>query len=313
MALVAFSESCRLNIKGIKRIWCKAQLELRGQLDPALRQAEWQQDLAIMDMIGVGLEEWMQQVFHCQTFIEFEDWIDKKLVNKPVNNKIKVCFQSNLLTQQQHKFFAEYGYLVIPSVITKLQAQQTCDFIWHFLGKEPTNPETWTHPHPAWQKTMVQLFDHPLLTKNRNSEKIQQLYQELWQTTELVTSTDRVGFNPPETPRLGYQGIGLHWDLDLSSPIKFGLQGLLYLTDTAENQGAFTCVPGFQHKIDDWLAELPEGANPQLQDLAVLGAKPIAACAGDFIVWHQALPHGTSPNTANTARIVQYINMYPVT
>jgi ectoine hydroxylase-related dioxygenase (phytanoyl-CoA dioxygenase family) len=42
-----------------------------------------------------------------------------------------------------------------------------------------------------------------------------------------------------------------------------------------------------------------------------LGAMPIAANAGDFILWHQALPHGSSPNTATLPRFVQYINYEP--
>ena len=46
--------------------------------------------------------------------------------------------------------------------------------------------------------------------------------------------------------------------------------------------------------------------------LGVLGPKPIAANAGDFILWHQALPHGSSPNTATRPRLVQYINYMPI-
>ncbi|WP_220472639.1 phytanoyl-CoA dioxygenase family protein [Spirosoma foliorum] len=37
----------------------------------------------------------------------------------------------------------------------------------------------------------------------------------------------------------------------------------------------------------------------------------IAANAGDFIIWHQALPHGSSPNRSREPRFVQYINYAP--
>jgi ectoine hydroxylase-related dioxygenase (phytanoyl-CoA dioxygenase family) len=30
--------------------------------------------------------------------------------------------------------------------------------------------------------------------------------------------------------------------------------------------------------------------------------------AGDLIIWHHALPHGSSPNTSTVPRVVQYIN-----
>jgi ectoine hydroxylase-related dioxygenase (phytanoyl-CoA dioxygenase family) len=82
--------------------------------------------------------------------------------------------------------------------------------------------------------------------------------------------------------------------------------------DTAEDQGAFTLVPGFHNRIENWLNNLAPGTNPREQDLYALGAKPIAANAGDFIIWHQALPHGSSPNTALLPRFVQYINYEPL-
>jgi ectoine hydroxylase-related dioxygenase (phytanoyl-CoA dioxygenase family) len=120
-----------------------------------------------------------------------------------------------------------------------------------------------------------------------------------------------MSFNPPERPGHPFQGPRLHWDTSLLPPIPLGLQGLLYLTDTTADQGAFACVPGFHHRIEAWLKSLPPGANPRAQDLENLGAKPIAAEAGDLIIWHQALPHGSSPNRANRPRMVHYLTMFP--
>jgi ectoine hydroxylase-related dioxygenase (phytanoyl-CoA dioxygenase family) len=158
---------------------------------------------------------------------------------------------------------------------------------------------------------MVQLFQHPILEQNRQSFKIRKAYEELWNRTDLWVNTDRVGFNPPETELYKFRGPHLHWDVSLKLPVPFGTQGILYLADTAENQGAFTLVPGFQNKIEDWINNLPPGANPRSENLYALGAKPIAANAGDFIIWHQALPHGSSPNTSILPRFVQYINYAP--
>ena len=71
-------------------------------------------------------------------------------------------------------------------------------------------------------------------------------------------------------------------------------------------------MPGFHRRVGDWLANLPAGANPRDQDLHALGSKPIAGRSGDFIIWHDALPHGSRPNRATMPRIVQYIAMYPM-
>jgi ectoine hydroxylase-related dioxygenase (phytanoyl-CoA dioxygenase family) len=125
-------------------------------------------------------------------------------------------------------------------------------------------------------------------------------------------NTDRVSFNPPENERWQFPGPRLHWDVSLELPIPFGLQGLLYLSDTKENQGAFSLVPGFHNRIEEWINSLPAGTDPRTQDIYQLGVKSIAANAGDFIIWHQALPHGSSPNKATVPRIVQYINYIPI-
>jgi ectoine hydroxylase-related dioxygenase (phytanoyl-CoA dioxygenase family) len=70
-------------------------------------------------------------------------------------------------------------------------------------------------------------------------------------------------------------------------------------------------VPGFHRRIETWLRSLPPGADPRQQDLTALGAAPIAGRAGDLIIWHHALPHGSSPNRAKAPRVVQYIRMTP--
>lgn len=99
--------------------------------------------------------------------------------------------------------------------------------------------------------------------------------------------------------------------MSLHPPFRFGTQGLIYLCDTPAHQGAFSCVPGFHHRLESWLAALPADTDPRRVDLTAQ-VRPIAAEAGDMVIWHQALPHGSSPNRGTYPRIVQYLNMYPV-
>ena len=106
--------------------------------------------------------------------------------------------------------------------------------------------------------------------------------------------------NPPERDGWKISWPNLHWDTSLALPIPFGVQGILYLTDTAANQGAFTCVPGFHRRIEAWLKSLPAGSDPQ-EDLAALARFLSRARAETLIIWHQALPHGSSPNRADAA------------
>ncbi|MGC1780673.1 MAG: phytanoyl-CoA dioxygenase family protein [Xanthobacteraceae bacterium] len=97
----------------------------------------------------------------------------------------------------------------------------------------------------------------------------------------------------------------------VKTPIPFGTGGILYLTDTPPAQGAFTLVPGFQRWGEKWLKSLPPDADPRAQDLYALGPRTIGGRAGDLVIWHQALPHGASPNLGARPRLVQYINMFP--
>jgi ectoine hydroxylase-related dioxygenase (phytanoyl-CoA dioxygenase family) len=55
----------------------------------------------------------------------------------------------------------------------------------------------------------------------------------------------------------------------------------------------------------------PPGVDPRELNLYELGPAPIAGKAGDLIIWHQALPHGSSPNSAARPRVAQYLSMRP--
>ncbi len=158
---------------------------------------------------------------------------------------------------------------------------------------------------------MLQYFQHPAFEANRHARRIHKAFAQLWGTADLWVTTDRVGFNVPERDGWPFPGPDLHWDVSLKTPIPFGTQGILYLTDTLPEQGALTLVPGFHRRADDWLASLPHGAAPRRQDLHALGAQPIGGRAGDLVIWHHALPHGSPPNRATRPRVVQYIAMYP--
>jgi ectoine hydroxylase-related dioxygenase (phytanoyl-CoA dioxygenase family) len=99
--------------------------------------------------------------------------------------------------------------------------------------------------------------------------------------------------------------------MTLAPPLRFGTQAILYLTDTAANQGAFSCVPGFHRQFEAWLNRIPAGADPRAIAATDLQAIPIAGDEGDLIIWHQALPHQATPNLGALPRVVQYLNMFP--
>ena len=211
------------------------------------------------------------------------------------------------LDEDQLRGFAEDGYVIVPAVIAPAQTRAAADAVWRAVGADPDDPGTWRLTDHG---IMVQLFHDPALTPGRTSPRLRKAFAQLWGTADLWTSLDRVSFNPPVRPGVEFPGPRLHWDISLVPPVAFQLQGMIYLTDTTAEQGAFEVVPGFHRGIDAWLQGLPEEVDPRRTDLSA-GAWRIAANAGDLIIWQSALPHGASPNTGDRPRLAQYVTQYP--
>ncbi len=213
-----------------------------------------------------------------------------------------------VLTAEDRRFWEENGYVVVHNAVPPENLKAAEQAVWDFLEMRSDDPRSW-YPDPP-RGIMAEMYQHQALWDNRQCPRVHQAFAEIWGTEKLWVSIDRASMNPPELPDWKYPGI-LHWDTNLEPPIEFWVQGVLYLTDTAANQGAFSCVPGFHRRLEAWLKDLPAEANPREQDLESLGAEPIPGAAGDLIIWHSALPHGSSPNTATHPRIAQYITMFP--
>lgn len=321
-------ETGKTNIYFLKRFWSKQIMRRNGQLAVDALLEEWKMDTALMDALGLGIEQTIVFLFQQNPgFNAFEDWvlqINQGYISQERINRFNSLFTATpktleplppmdpVLSKEDWLFWEEHGYIIIPNAITPEQCTATESLIWEHMGMDKNDPSTWYQEHKDRQGIMLQLFQHPVLEANRHSPRIRKAYEELWGHTNLWVNTDRVGFNPPETSKWHFPGPHLHWDVSLSLPIPFGLQGILYVTDTEAEQGAFTLVPGFQHRIENWIHSLPPGLDPRYEDLHALGSTPLAGKAGDFIIWHHALPHGSRPNRTTKPRLVQYINWQPV-
>ena len=327
-SLVPSTETGRIGIMHLKRYWEKGIARRNGGLADNTYQEEWNLDVTLLCALSLGLEQTITYLYQAAPqFHEFEQWVldvnggaipsnaineFNALVVSNHNESNKPTKPAAVLNADDLAFWDENGYVIIRQAVSREDCNEAVQVVCDHLGISIADPSTWYQSHFSKQGIMVQLFQHPVLERNRRAPAIRGAYEQLWGRTDLWMNTDRVSFNPPENEKWRVPGPRLHWDVSLDLPIPLGLQGLLYLTDTLENQGAFTLVPGFHNKIDNWVRSLPPGSDPRTQDLYQLGPKPIAAGAGDFILWHQALPHGSSPNTATQPRIVQYINYLPV-
>ena len=138
---------------------------------------------------------------------------------------------------------------------------------------------------------------------------------QLWKTRKLWVSLDRASMKPPVNPKHAAWDYPpfLHWDVDFKEcPIKFGLQGVLCLSDSTADHGGFHCVPGMHRETIEWsrtpVDQRDVNAPPPLDWQKV---RAIEAKAGDLIIWHRALPHGSGVNRSDRPRLAQYILCAP--
>lgn len=315
-----------LSVEGLfhfYRLWQKTQIK-KLKLSTALPADEWLVDRALLDLAGIGLHPGLQLLHRCSRLSELRQEVQKLSLTEDQKQQINqqlialAAGQQNkkipsVLSDQQLEFWQQFGYLVIPAVLNPEQCEQSRAAIWSFLQASPGDSQSWYGHLGFSEKIMLPLFRHPALDANREVPLIRQVFEQLWQRTDLVMSTDRVSFNPPQTSDWRFPGPDLHWDMPLRTPVEFATQGLIYLTDTTEQQGAFCCVPGFHLKAEDWIKSQGKSEfELQQQQWADWPVKAIAAKAGDLIIWHHALPHGPSANTADKPRMVHYINCYPI-
>jgi hypothetical protein len=324
--LAAQEETGALGVMHLKRYWSRV---LASRAGVSAQGPERPADTVLLCGLQAGIHETlsylMQQV---PTFAQFEEWILARnggaiepervaRINAAVLGTIDpgvppaVGTSGAALTAEDLDFWDRNGYVVLHDAVTPEQCEAAARAIYEFLHVDPADPETW-YANPNGHTIWVALLRHPAFRANRESRRIHAAFAQLWGRTDLWASIDQGGFNPPERKGWMFPGPHLHWDVSIAQPLPFGVQGILYLTDTAADQGAFQCVPGFHRRLPAWLAELPPGADPRDRELMeTLGAEPIAGRAGDLIIWHHALPHGSSPNRSTRPRVAQYLRMTP--
>ncbi|MCB9047083.1 MAG: phytanoyl-CoA dioxygenase family protein [Chitinophagales bacterium] len=268
----------------------------------------WSKQVRHLSQYGIGMPEALGYLYHeGPSFEAFSRWILQHKTTHATNGH-----DEPVLSQADLGHWNENGYVVVKNAVSPEQCEAARDAIWEFLGASPHVPETWYLPHPQKKGLMVDLFQHPALNDNRSAGRIKKAYEQLYGATDIYLLIDKVSFNPPETQEHKFNGCSLHWDVSLHQPIPFALQGLLYLNDTGPDDGAFHCVPGFHTSVGNWIAALPQDADPRQLAPAKLQPVPVSGNAGDLVIWHQALPHCATPNRGKHPRMVQYIAYKPV-
>jgi hypothetical protein len=315
-----------LGVLHLKRLWSRYLANRFLASPPDEGKNEWAADNTLISGLGLGLHETLRYLYTANpSFERLEQWVLERnggsieparieRINAALRGEtVKATTAPGVngpLSDQDMAFWQDNGYVVLHDAAPAEGCAAAVKAICEFLDMDLGNPSTW-YNGPQGHSIWVPLLRHPAIEANRASERIHRAFEQIWERTDLWMTIDQCGMNPPERPGWQFPGPFLHWDTSLALPIPFGVQGILYLTDTPAEQGAFTCVPGFHRKIESWLKDLPEGVDPRERNLESLGAIPIPGKAGDLIIWQNTLPHGSRPNRAALPRFVQYLAMRP--
>lgn len=272
-------------------------------------KSNWNEQIKTLYANGISMEDALHFVHSQQPEKEnFIKWIHERKRFQP---EIDTKLIHDVLSPEDLIFWEKNGYFVLRNIIPEQQINNTCQAIWNYLEASIDDEESWYKYHPGKRGMMLQFSDHPAIDLNRQSAQIKKAYEQLYGHSEIHKSIDKVGFNPPIGNNYSFAGSPLHWDTSLKLPIPYKLQGLLYLTDCDDHEGAFHCVPRFHHQIQDWMNTLPEHSNPREEALKQLKPIPVNGKAGDFVIWNQALPHCATPNQGKLPRMTQYLTYLP--
>ena len=311
-----------LGVVGLRRFWAgKISHRKKGKSDRPDAE-DLRADKLLLAGLRLGIRETLDYLMtEAPSFEEFEKWVLAKnggsiepgrleRLNRALRGDGSFALESILpepvLSPADLAFWEEHGYVLVPSAVSAAACQAAVEAIFEYAGMSRDEPDSW-YRGSIW----IPLAHHSALWANRQSQRIHTAFAQIWGRNDLWIEVDVCGVNPPLRPGYSFQGTPLHWDMTLAPPLRLGTQAILYLTDTAADQGAFSCVPGFHRRLEGWLKELPAGADPREAARRMLHAIPIAGRAGDLIIWHQALPHGATPNLGSFPRVVQYLNLFP--
>lgn len=321
--------SGHLGIPNLYRYWEQHGPPSLGPVTmPRQDTGEWDAENTLLAGLGLNLLETSRFLNRLDRpeFGAFEDWIlelnggaieeerltrlREALAGRHVGSAAGPLDNVEGLTADELAHWDEHGYVVVHDAVDSANRDAAAAAIHEFLEADAADPDTWYKS--KYGKTIwVPLLRHPAFLANRKSPRLVKAFAQLWGREDLWSTVDQGGFNPPEREGWKFPGPHVHWDMTLAPPHCFGMQGILYLTDTPAEQGAFCCIPGFHRELENWLRKLPAGTDPRKAVTDHPGYTPIAGKAGDLVIWQQALPHGSCPNRGRKPRVAQYITLRP--
>lgn len=216
------------------------------------------------------------------------------------------------LTASQREHLIEEGWLVVPDVVPAQLCERSAAALCEFIGVDPEDPTTWAN-YVKQGHGIIPLHHHQALWDVRQLPQLHALFSAIYETEKLWVTFDRGSFKVPSSfHESGFRMDRVHWDADPRTDWRMSVQGLVYLTDTSPDQGAFGMVPELYKTLDAWLVEPHEEVEFRRPDVSQYPIVPIGGSRGSLVVWHRRMPHTSLANMSTRPRLVQYVTMDPI-
>ena len=274
----------------------------------------------LMNVFSLGLLEFYEVIYQfSENTTSIFDWLLQqngklelvhkiKTYNNLVDNKeVDSKYFNKIITDEQYNFWEENGYIQLSGLIDENECDKVVTYICNLLNINDTMSYDELN-NIDLQGIMVNKFDYKESSTLRNHELVKMIYEDLYQSNEIISEIAPLGFNPPVSKSYSFRGSSLHWDIDFTKEEFTNIQGLIYLNDVDEDGGAFSLIKGFNKEFTVFNVNAQNAQSILESLLKNRDVTPLKGKKGDLILWKETIPHAATPNHSDVPRFVQYLN-----
>ncbi|OXH42290.1 hypothetical protein J008_00054 [Cryptococcus neoformans] len=236
------------------------------------------------------------------------------------------------------------GYVVVPGIVPESTCDEFISEAWEWLESFPygfkrDDRSTWTNEHLPYSTTgglynRYSVNHEAFVWKIRTDPGIRKIFEEIWETDDLIVSFDGMNASLPINDQTGRTDIKPtapwpHIDQNPRNINRFELyQGIANLAPNGPSDGGL-CVLKGSHKLhqeyfdsiggfkpDQDAGVLENGYNFKLEDTEWYknkGCEEVKICAGkgDLILWDSRTIHWNASPIGDQTRFVTYVCYCP--
>jgi hypothetical protein len=216
-----------------------------------------------------------------------------------------------VLSREQAEQFVEDGYVVLREVFPRSVAEKVLPLLWAELEEESDDPATWTADGRLVAKSIFEGAAAEVVT-----QRYRDAVDDLLFADRAKPMAACVGYSPIRFPvkqaswePVGFHVDGIHFQHHENSPEQ-GLIGLDLLTDVDPQGGGTAIRPGSHRTVAAILAAAgPEGmtcgeiGDAAREATAEFPVVEVTGNAGDVLLMHPHLVHGSSTNLSTRVRM----------